>query len=219
MDGNGQSELIDALTGLRQPDVRARRRSKVDDLTNANAHTHLDAGLGHIPEDRQRRGLVLEFTLAENLVLHDYDKKPYSQVRRAFVCDGSSSKRKKLLERLRRPRRQPGDSVPPRCREGTSRKWSSHGRSRATRSILVAAQPTRGLDVGAIEFVHRQLVAERDTGRGVLLVSLELDEILSLADRILVIYEGRIVGEYSPDVSEEELGIAMTGGGREVAAA
>jgi ABC-type uncharacterized transport system ATPase subunit len=85
--------------------------------------------------------------------------------------------------------------------------------------VLIAAQPTRGLDVGAIEFVHRQLVAERDTGRGVLLVSLELDEILSLSDRILVIYEGRIVGEYSPDVTEEELGIAMTGAGRQEAAA
>ncbi|HLB19778.1 MAG TPA: heme ABC transporter ATP-binding protein, partial [Gaiellaceae bacterium] len=85
--------------------------------------------------------------------------------------------------------------------------------------VLIAAQPTRGLDVGAIEFVHRQLVAERDTGRGVLLVSLELDEILSLSDRILVLYEGRIVGEYSPDATEEELGIAMTGGRREEAAA
>ena len=85
--------------------------------------------------------------------------------------------------------------------------------------VLVAAQPTRGLDVGAIEFVHRRLVAERDEGRAILLVSLELDEILSLSDRILVMYEGRIVGEYPPDVSEEELGIAMTGGRRERTAA
>ena len=85
-------------------------------------------------------------------------------------------------------------------------------------SVLVAAQPTRGLDVGAIEFVHRRLVQERDEGRAILLVSFELDEILSLSDRILVIYEGRIVGEYTPDVSEEELGIAMTGGRRDEAA-
>ena len=85
--------------------------------------------------------------------------------------------------------------------------------------VLVAAQPTRGLDVGAIEFVHRRLVEERDDGRAILLVSLELDEILSLSDRILVIYEGRIVGEYAPDVSEQELGIAMTGGTREAVAA
>ena len=85
--------------------------------------------------------------------------------------------------------------------------------------VLIAAQPTRGLDVGAIEFVHQRLVAERDTGRAILLVSLELDEILSLSDRILVMYEGKIVGEYAPDVSEEELGVAMTGGGREESAA
>jgi simple sugar transport system ATP-binding protein len=85
--------------------------------------------------------------------------------------------------------------------------------------VLLAAQPTRGLDVGAIEFVHRRLVNERDEGRAILLVSFELDEILSLSDRILVMYEGEIVGEYSPDVSEEELGIAMTGGGREKTAA
>jgi simple sugar transport system ATP-binding protein len=84
--------------------------------------------------------------------------------------------------------------------------------------VLVAAQPTRGLDVGAIEFVHKRLVAERDEGKAVLLVSLELDEILSLSDRILVVYEGRIVGEYGPDVTDEELGIAMTGGAAEVAA-
>ena len=84
--------------------------------------------------------------------------------------------------------------------------------------MLVAAQPTRGLDVGAIEFVHRRLVAERDEGRGILLVSLELDEILSLSDRILVIYEGRIVGEHGPDVTEQQLGIEMTGGGRKEAA-
>jgi simple sugar transport system ATP-binding protein len=85
--------------------------------------------------------------------------------------------------------------------------------------VLVAAQPTRGLDVGAIEFVHRRLVAERDAGRGILLVSLEFEEVRSLADRILVLYEGQIVGEFPPDVSEEELGIAMTGGGRHEAAA
>ena len=84
--------------------------------------------------------------------------------------------------------------------------------------VLIAAQPTRGLDVGAIEFVHRRLVEQRDAGKAVLLISLELEEVLSLSDRILVIYEGRIVGEYDPSVTEEELGIAMTGGGREVAA-
>ena len=216
VDGNGQSELIDALTGLRRP-ASGHVVIEGHDLTNANANTHLDAGLGHIPEDRQRRGLVLEFTLAENLVLHDYDKKPYSRfgalsLRRIF------NQAKKLLSDYDVRGGSPG--TPAAALSGGNQQKVVVARevSRNPR-ILVAAQPTRGLDVGAIEFVHRQLVAERDTGRGVLLVSLELDEVLSLADRILVIYEGRIVGEYSPDVSEEELGIAMTGGGREVAAA
>jgi general nucleoside transport system ATP-binding protein len=216
VDGNGQSELIDALTGLRRP-ASGQVVIEGHDLTNANANAHLDAGLGHIPEDRQRRGLVLEFTLAENLVLHDYDKKPYSRfgalsLRRIF------NQAKKLLGDYDVRGGSPG--TPAAALSGGNQQKVVVAREVSRNPhILIAAQPTRGLDVGAIEFVHRQLVAERDTGRGVLLVSLELDEILSLADRILVIYEGRIVGEYSPDVSEEELGIAMTGGGREVAAA
>jgi ABC-type uncharacterized transport system ATPase subunit len=216
VDGNGQTELIDALTGLRRP---ADGRIEIDghDLTDSNADAHLEAGLGHIPEDRQRRGLVLEFSLAENLVLHDYDKEPYSRF-------GTISPRR-ILSRARKLLRDydvrgGGPRTPAAALSGGNQQKVVVARevSRNPR-VLIAAQPTRGLDVGAIEFVHRQLVAERGTGRGVLLVSLELEEILSLSDRILVIYEGRIVGEFSPDVTEEELGIAMTGGGREEAAA
>ncbi|MEN3311480.1 MAG: ral nucleoside transport system ATP-binding protein [Actinomycetota bacterium] len=216
VDGNGQTELIDALTGLRRP---SDGQIEIDghDLTDSNADAHLEAGLGHIPEDRQRRGLVLEFSLAENLVLHDYDKEPYSRF-------GTISPRR-IVSRARKLLRDydvrgGGPRTPAAALSGGNQQKVVVARevSRNPR-VLIAAQPTRGLDVGAIEFVHRQLVAERDTGRGVLLVSLELDEILSLSDRILVIYEGRIVGEFSPDVTEEELGIAMTGGGREEAAA
>ena len=216
VDGNGQTELIDALTGLRRPSG-GRIEIEGHDLTNSNADAHLEAGLGHIPEDRQRRGLVLEFSLAENLVLHDYDKEPYSRF-------GTISPRR-IVSRARRllsdyDVRGGGPRTPAAALSGGNQQKVVVARevSRNPR-VLIAAQPTRGLDVGAIEFVHRQLVAERDTGRGVLLVSLELEEILSLSDRILVIYEGRIVGEFSPDVTEEELGIAMTGGGREEAAA
>jgi general nucleoside transport system ATP-binding protein len=216
VDGNGQTELIDALTGLRRP---SGGRIEIDghDLTNSNADAHLEAGLGHIPEDRQRRGLVLEFSLAENLVLHDYDKEPYSRF-------GTISPRR-IVSRARKLLRDydvrgGGPRTPAAALSGGNQQKVVVARevSRNPR-VLIAAQPTRGLDVGAIEFVHRQLVAERDTGRGVLLVSLELEEILSLSDRILVLYEGRIVGEFSPDVTEEELGIAMTGGGRGEAAA
>jgi general nucleoside transport system ATP-binding protein len=216
VDGNGQTELIDALAGLRRP---SDGRVEIDghDLTDSNADAHLEAGLGHIPEDRQRRGLVLEFSLAENLVLHDYDKEPYSRF-------GTISPRR-IVSRARKllndyDVRGGGPRTPASALSGGNQQKVVVARevSRNPR-VLIAAQPTRGLDVGAIEFVHRQLVAERDTGRGVLLVSLELDEILSLSDRILVIYEGTIVGEFSPDVTEQELGIAMTGGGREEAAA
>jgi ABC-type uncharacterized transport system ATPase subunit len=212
VDGNGQTELIDAISGLRKPS-EGRVVIEGHDLTNANANRHLEAGLGHIPEDRQRRGLVLEFSLAENLVLHDYDKEPYSRfgtlsLRRIF------SRARKLLQDY--DVRGGGARTPAGALSGGNQQKVVVARevSRNPR-VLIAAQPTRGLDVGAIEFVHRQLVAERDSGRAVLLVSLELEEVLSLSDRILVVYEGRIVGEYPPEVSEEELGIAMTGGGRE----
>jgi ABC-type uncharacterized transport system ATPase subunit len=215
VDGNGQSELIDALTGLRHV-AGGRITVGAEDLTQASARQALDAGMGHIPEDRQRRGLVLEFNLAENLALHDYGREPFSRL-------GWVNPRRWL-----------------RWAAGLLREFDVRGGGPTTRggslsggnqqkvvvarevsrdpSVLIAAQPTRGLDVGAIEFVHRRLVEQRDAGKAVLLVSLELEEILSLADRILVIYEGRIVAEFPPDVSEEEVGIAMLGAGRREAA-
>ena len=125
-----------------------------------------------------------------------------------------SSARARLIEEFDVRGGGAADARRRRSRAATSRRSSSRARSTATRSVLIAAQPTRGLDVGAIEFVHRRLVDERDEGRAILLVSLELEEILSLSDRILVLYEGQIVGEYAPTSTEEELGLAMTGGGR-----
>jgi len=216
VDGNGQTELIDALTGLRRADA-GRIVVEGRDVTGANARKHFELGVGHIPEDRQRRGLVLEFTLAENIGLHDYRKRPYSRLGWLYP--------KRLLERARRliaefDVRGGGPKTAGGALSGGNQQKVILAREidRDPR-ILIAAQPTRGLDVGAIEFVHRRLVEERDEGRAVLLVSLELEEVLSLADRILVIYEGEIVGEFSPSATEEELGVAMTGGGkREIAA-
>ena len=214
VDGNGQTELIDVLTGLRRA-TSGEVRVRAKDITHADARDVLDLGVGHIPEDRQRRGLVLEFSLAENLALHDYRKEPNSRLGWLFP--------RRLLARARRLLREfdvRGGTPQTRAAAlsgGNQQKVVIAREVARDPDVLVAAQPTRGLDIGAIEYVHRRLVEVRDEGKAVLLVSLELDEILSLSDRILVIYEGGIVGEFGPDVSEEELGVAMTGGRREAA--
>jgi simple sugar transport system ATP-binding protein len=215
VDANGQSELIDAICGLR-PVKSGRIVVDGEDITHAHAKEALDAGIGHIPEDRHRRGLVLPFTLAENLALSSYRKPPYS--RWSFLNLRSIfSRARRLLKEF--DVRGGGPSTPAFALSGGNQQKVVLAREiDGNPKVLLAAQPTRGLDVGAIEFVHRRLVEQRDAGRAVLLVSLELEEILSLSDRILVIYEGRIVGEFPPTATEEELGFAMTGGVREEAA-
>jgi simple sugar transport system ATP-binding protein len=211
VDGNGQTELIDAITGLRRP-KEGRIRVAGRDVTSAGAKGVIDSGVGHIPEDRQRRGLVLEFSLAENLALEDYRSPPDSRFGWLFP--------RRLVERARRllqefDVRGGGPQTPAGALSGGNQQKVVIAREVARDPrVLLAAQPTRGLDVGAIEYVHRRLVETRDAGKAVLLVSLELEEILSLSDRILVVYEGRIVAEHGPDVTEEQLGIEMTGGGR-----
>jgi simple sugar transport system ATP-binding protein len=216
VDGNGQTELVEALTGLR-PVASGSFAVEGEDLTGASTHKILDAGIGHIPEDRQLRGLVLEFTLAENVALHDFDRSPFSRF--GWLRPGQMVERARTLLREFDVRGGGPDTLAKSLSGGNQQKVVVAREVANDPRVLLAAQPTRGLDVGAIEFVHRRLVEERDSGRAVLLVSLELDEILSLADRILVMYEGEIVGEFSPDVSEEELGLAMLGGGREKEAA
>jgi simple sugar transport system ATP-binding protein len=175
----------------------------------------LDAGVGHIPEDRQRRGLVLEYSIAENIALHDYCFQPASRL--GWLYPGRLVARAADLIRDFDVRGGGPQTRAGALSGGNQQKVVVAREVARNPKVLIAAQPTRGLDVGAIEYVHRRLVAERDAGRAVLLVSLELDEILSLSDRILVMFEGTFVGEYGPDVSEEELGIAMTGGRRKVA--
>jgi general nucleoside transport system ATP-binding protein len=216
VDGNGQSELIDALTGLRHP-ASGRVTVGGRDITNESARNHLDEGMGHIPEDRQRRGLVLDFSLAENLALHDYRVPPNS--RWGWLRPGRLIARARALLKEFDVRGGLPQTRASALSGGNQQKVVVAREVARDPRVLVAAQPTRGLDVGAIEFVHRRLVEERDEGRAVLLISLEIDEVLSLSDRILVIYEGEIVAEFAPDVSEQELGIAMTGGGREEAEA
>jgi ABC-type uncharacterized transport system ATPase subunit len=216
VDGNGQTELIDALTGLRHP-ASGQVTVGGRDITNESARNHLDEGMGHIPEDRQRRGLVLDFSLAENLALHDYRVPPNS--RWGWLRPGRLIARARALLKEFDVRGGLPQTRASALSGGNQQKVVVAREVARDPRVLIAAQPTRGLDVGAIEFVHRRLVEERDEGRAVLLISLEIDEVLSLSDRILVIYEGEIVAEFAPDVSEEQLGIAMTGGGREEAEA
>ena len=208
VDGNGQSELIEAITGLR-PVASGTIEVAGRDVTGDGAREMLDAGVGHIAEDRQRRGLVLDFTLAENLALRDYR----TEARFGLLSPKRFVARAKRLLQEYDVR---GGTPETRARSlsgGNQQKVVIAREIDGDPQVLIAAQPTRGLDVGAIEFVHRRLVAERDAGRAVLLVSLELEEVLSLADRILVIFEGRIVDELPPTVTEEEIGLRMTGGG------
>jgi ABC-type uncharacterized transport system ATPase subunit len=214
IDGNGQSELIEAITGLRKPGGGSIR---VDgkDITGVDPRGARHAGVGHIAEDRHRRGLVLDFSVAENLALRDYDR---------GTRFGLMSPRR-MVDRARKLVSEfdvRGGSPETPCRSlsgGNQQKVVIAREISGNPQALVAAQPTRGLDVGAIEFVHRRLLAERDAGRAVLLISLELEEVRALADRILVIYDGRIVGELPPTASDEELGLLMTGGPRSASAA
>jgi simple sugar transport system ATP-binding protein len=209
VDGNGQSELVEVLSGLRRSTAGTVSVGGRD-VTGAGAKEILDLGVGHIPEDRQRRGLVLDFTLAENLALHEYDKEPDSRF--GWLYPGRLIARARgLLQRF--DVRGGGPQTRASALSGGNQQKVVLAREIGREpQVLLAVQPTRGLDIGAIEFVHRQLVAARDSGKAVLLVSLELDEILSLSDRILVVYEGRIVAEYGADATQEELGIAMIGG-------
>ena len=210
VDGNGQQELVEAIAGLRAP-VSGRIQVLAEDVTGRGVRVTCEAGVAHIAEDRQLRGLVLDFTLTENLALRQYRKEPFSK--NGFLSIKNMRRRaNELLEEY--DVRDRDSELPASSLSGGNQQKICIAREiDSNPQLLIAHQPTRGLDVGAIEFVHRRLISERDRGRGILLVSLEFEEVRSLADRILVIYEGEIVGEFPPSVSEEELGIAMTGGG------
>ncbi len=209
VDGNGQSELVEAITGLRVPhagQVRVGGR----DITGTGVRGALAAGVGHIAEDRHRRGLILDFTLAENLALREYRRAPLSRMG-LLSPKRMEAQAEPLLAQYDVRGGEP-ETLASSLSGGNQQKCVIARELAEEPQVTIAAQPTRGLDVGAIEFVHKRLLEQREAGRGVLLVSLELEEIRSLSDRVLVIYEGRIVAELSPDATDEELGIAMLGG-------
>jgi ABC-type uncharacterized transport system ATPase subunit len=211
VEGNGQAELVEVLAGLRRPDA-GRVLLKGRDVTGADPNALRRAGLSYIPEDRHNRGLVLDFSLAENVLLGNVDQEPFSRGGR-IDREATREITQRLMERF--DVRAPSPATPARSLSGGNQQKLIVARElHREPDALLAVQPTRGLDVGAIEFVHRRLVAERDQGRGVLLISFDLDEILDLSDRILVLFQGRIVGEFaSGRVSRTELGLRMGGRG------
>lgn len=213
VSGNGQTELVEAIMGLRRP-----RGGTIDllghDITHQSVRSTIEAGVSHVPEDRHRRGLVLEFDLAENLILGDHHKAPYAH---HGILDPTAITQAASHRIADYDVRTPSAMVAAGNLSGGNQQKLVLARELGRDpELLIAAQPTRGLDVGAIEFVHGRIIAARDSGKAVLLLSLELEEILSLSDRILVMYEGRIVAEFDGGtVDAATLGVYMTGGGKD----
>jgi len=210
IDGNGQSELVYALSGLTSA-AKGEIIMNGTDITRTSIRRRNDMGLSHIPEDRHLHGLVLDYSLAENMILKSYHKKGFQKW--GFIN----------FRRMREWANELIEKFDVRSGQGaltTARSMSGGNQQKAiiarevsiNPDVLIAVQPTRGLDVGAIEYIHKQLIDERDQGKAVLLVSLELDEVMNLSDRILVMYEGEIVADVKPaDVTVQELGLYMAG--------
>ncbi len=217
IDGNGQSELAYALTGLIHPDHGKITLGKTD-ISHASIRARNDLGLSHIPEDRHRYGLVLDYTLAENMILKSYHK-PQFQSRGFLRFDEMSRYTDRLIDQFDIRSGQGGATIARSMSGGNQQKAIVAREISLSPDVLVAVQPTRGLDVGAIEYIHKQLIAVRDSGRAVLMISLELDEVMNVADRIVVMYEGELVAELDPDkVTVQELGLYMAGSKRKEAA-
>lgn len=211
VDGNGQSELIEAITGLRKIES-GKVFMNGEDITGKTPKEIIDSKLSSIPEDRQKRGLVLEYTIAENLILENYMKEPFSKKGRVLNHLEIEKHARGLIEKF--DVRPNNEKVPAGALSGGNQQKVIIAREVTNDpDLLIAAQPTRGLDVGAIEYVHKSLVAQRDDNKAVLLVSLELDEVMNVSDRIAVIYEGKIVGIIDAKSADENtIGLMMAGG-------
>jgi ABC-type uncharacterized transport system ATPase subunit len=210
VQGNGQTELCEALMGLRVSSGTVTLAGA--DLSSATPRDRLRAGLGYIPEDRQEDGLVGDFSVADNLVLDVFDRPPYAS---GIALDLDAIRATAVARVPEYDIRTSSITTPVGTLSGGNQQKVILAREMGRDlKLLLASQPTRGLDVGSIEFVHRRIVQQRDEGVAVIIVSSELDEIYALADRIAVMYEGKITGFRPPDVSVEELGLLMAGGGR-----
>lgn len=215
IDGNGQTELVHGLTGLEKASS-GRIELLGNDISHASIRKRAQAGMSHIPEDRHKHGLVLAYTLEQNLVLQRYKEERFQHM--GFIkFDEVRSYAEKLIDEFDVRSGQGPVTVARSMSGGNQQKAIIARELDRDEPLIVAVQPTRGLDVGAIERIHSELVEERDKGKAILLISLELDEVLGLSDRILVMYEGEIVGELNPkETTPEELGLYMSGAKRNV---
>ena len=214
IDGNGQTELVYALTGLEKMSD-GKIMFNGTDMTNASIREKSRSGMSHIPEDRHKHGLVLDYSLEQNMVLQRYWEPEFQKggfIKQKAVRDYAE----RLIEQYDVRSGQGAVTVSRSMSGGNQQKAIIAREIDKNPDLLVAVQPTRGLDVGAIEYIHSQLVAQRDKGKAVLLVSLELDEVMDVSDRILVMYEGEIVGQLNPkEITVEELGLYMSGAKRD----
>ncbi len=210
IDGNGQSELVEAITGMSKVDEGTILLNG-EDITKKSIRYRNTHGMSHIPEDRHKHGLVLDYSLENNLVLQEYFDKRFQNhgfIRKDRITEYATE----LIEKYDIRSGQGVDTITRSMSGGNQQKAIIARELTKEHDLLVAVQPTRGLDVGAIEFIHKQIVKERDEGAAVLLISLELEEVMNLSDRILVIYEGEIVGELNPkETTIQELGLYMAG--------
>lgn len=218
VDGNGQSEFISGLTGL-SPLVFTDKPTSIIidgvDVTKKVIREKSIAGMSHIPEDRHKHGLVLDYTLEQNLVLQRYWEERFQKS--FFIKSGEVSKYgDELIEKYDVRSGQGGKTIVRAMSGGNQQKAIASRELNKDHKLLIAVQPTRGLDVGAIEYLHKAIIADRDQGKAVLLVSYELDEVMSLSDRILVMHQGEFVGELDPKTTTpEELGLYMAGAKRQ----
>ena len=211
VDGNGQSELVQAITGL-SPSMEGRILIDGVDITHSTIRERIIKGIGHVPEDRHKHGLVLEFRIDENIVLKTYDREPYSSRWGILNFAAIAKKGAELIEQFDIRAGQGAATKAKNMSGGNQQKVIIAREIDLSPRLLLVAQPTRGLDVGAIEYIHRRILAERDKGRAVLLVSFELDEIMNLCDRIAAISKGEIVGIVDAASAEERsIGAMMAG--------
>lgn len=210
VEGNGQTELVEALTGMRPIDSGSII-FKEKDITKTSVKSRNDNGIAHIPEDRHKRGLVLDYTMEDNMVLKVYDKEPFSKnglINREKIAEYAN----KIIKSFDVRSGEGGQSIARSLSGGNQQKGVIGREIESNPDLLIAVQPTRGLDVGSIEYIHKRLVEQRDNGKAVLLVSLELDEVLNVSDRIAIINNGELIGIVNAkETNENEVGLMMAG--------